>query len=110
MCIRVILSVTRLASHDFGRGGHGDFESAFCICHALVDNVEGEGTAGAGSPVVVVLQQFGAVSHETAVQMAEMADTMMFFADTMACMGVSAEEFSKVYREKHEKNMNRWKR
>lgn len=40
----------------------------------------------------------------------EMADTMMFFADTMACMGVSAEEFSKVYREKHEKNMNRWKR
>ncbi len=40
----------------------------------------------------------------------EMADTMMFFADTLACMGVSAEEFSKAYREKHEKNMNRWKR
>ena len=39
----------------------------------------------------------------------EMADTMMFFMCTMACMNVSAEEFSEIYQAKHEKNMKRWK-
>lgn len=38
----------------------------------------------------------------------EMADTMMFFTCTMLCMGVTPEEFSKAYIEKHNKNMNRW--
>lgn len=39
----------------------------------------------------------------------EMADTMMFFMCTMACLGVTDEEFSYMYQKKHEKNMNRWK-
>ena len=38
----------------------------------------------------------------------EMADTMMFFIDTLACMQVTPEEFARAYREKHERNMKRW--
>ena len=38
----------------------------------------------------------------------EMADTLMFFIDTMACMQVSADELAGAYREKHERNIKRW--
>lgn len=38
----------------------------------------------------------------------EMADTLMFFVDTMACMDVTADELSQAYREKHERNIKRW--
>ena len=38
----------------------------------------------------------------------EMADTLMFFVDTMACMNVTADELSQAYREKHERNVKRW--
>lgn len=38
----------------------------------------------------------------------EMADTLMFFVDTMACMNVTADELAQAYREKHERNIKRW--
>lgn len=38
----------------------------------------------------------------------EMADVMMYYNDVLLCYGISIEELSKVYREKHRKNMDRW--
>ena len=38
----------------------------------------------------------------------EMADVMMYYNDVLLCYGISIEELSKVYREKHQKNMDRW--
>lgn len=38
----------------------------------------------------------------------EMADVMMYYNDVMLCYGITIEEFSKVYREKHKRNMGRW--
>lgn len=38
----------------------------------------------------------------------EMADVMMYYNDVLLCYGISIDEFSKVYREKHRRNMNRW--
>lgn len=38
----------------------------------------------------------------------EMADVMMYYNDVMLCYGISIEEFSRVYREKHKRNMERW--
>ena len=38
----------------------------------------------------------------------EMADVMMYYNDVLLCYGISIDEFSKVYREKHQRNMNRW--
>lgn len=40
----------------------------------------------------------------------ELADTLMFFVDTMACMQVSADELAQAYKEKHERNINRWQK
>jgi len=37
----------------------------------------------------------------------ELSDTLMYFIDLMTCYGVSAEELSKVFVSKHEKNMRR---
>jgi len=37
----------------------------------------------------------------------ELADVMMYFVDVMGCYGISAEEFSKGYRMKHDRNMKR---
>ena len=37
----------------------------------------------------------------------EMSDVMMYFADTLLRYGVSAEEFARVFRLKHAKNMGR---
>lgn len=39
----------------------------------------------------------------------EMVDTMMFYVDAMACMNITEAEFAQAYREKHDKNMKRWK-
>lgn len=38
----------------------------------------------------------------------ELADVMMYYNDVLLCYGISIDEFSKVYREKHQRNMNRW--
>ena len=38
----------------------------------------------------------------------EIADTMMYLMDVLACYGISAEEFSEVYRKKAERNLTRW--
>ena len=40
----------------------------------------------------------------------EMADVLMYFNDVLLCYGVTPEEFDKIYRAKHERNMNRWKK
>lgn len=38
----------------------------------------------------------------------EMADVLMYYNDVMLCYGISAEELKQAYRDKFEKNMNRW--
>ncbi len=38
----------------------------------------------------------------------EIVDVMMYMTDLMACFDISAEEFSKVYEDKHAYNMKRW--
>lgn len=38
----------------------------------------------------------------------EMTDVMMYFNDVCLCYEISPEELVAVYREKHERNMNRW--
>jgi len=38
----------------------------------------------------------------------ELADVMMYYNDVMLCFGISAEELREAYREKHQKNMQRW--
>lgn len=38
----------------------------------------------------------------------EMADVMMYYNDVLLCYGISIEELSSIYREKHQRNMNRW--
>lgn len=40
----------------------------------------------------------------------EMADVLMYFNDVLLCYGIAPEEFEAVYREKHERNMKRWKK
>ena len=40
----------------------------------------------------------------------ELADVMMFFNDILLCYDISPEEFEAVYRAKHTRNMNRWKK
>ncbi|MFV0402036.1 MAG: MazG nucleotide pyrophosphohydrolase domain-containing protein [Oscillospiraceae bacterium] len=37
----------------------------------------------------------------------ELTDVLMYYVDIMTCYGVSAQELSKAYVSKHEKNMNR---
>ena len=37
----------------------------------------------------------------------ELADTLMYFIDLTTCFGVSAQELSRAYIEKYEKNMRR---
>ena len=38
----------------------------------------------------------------------ELCDAMMYFNDVLLCFDISPEEFQKIYREKHNTNMNRW--
>lgn len=40
----------------------------------------------------------------------EMADVMMYFNDVLLCYGIAPEEFEKIYRDKHERNLTRWKK
>lgn len=40
----------------------------------------------------------------------ELADVLMYFNDILLCYDISPEEFEQVYRAKHERNMNRWKK
>lgn len=40
----------------------------------------------------------------------ELADVLMYFNDVLLCFGITPEEFSAIYREKHERNMTRWKK
>lgn len=40
----------------------------------------------------------------------ELADVMMYFNDILLCYHITPEEFSAIYREKHERNMTRWKK
>lgn len=38
----------------------------------------------------------------------EIVDVMMYLGDVLRCYDISAEEFSKLYEEKHAFNMTRW--
>jgi len=38
----------------------------------------------------------------------ELCDVMMYFNDVMLCYGITPEELSGVYLEKHKRNMARW--
>ncbi len=38
----------------------------------------------------------------------EMCDVMMYWNDILLCYGITPEEVEAVYRQKHERNMNRW--
>lgn len=38
----------------------------------------------------------------------EMADVLMYYNDVLLCYGITAEELKKAYKEKTERNMNRW--
>ena len=40
----------------------------------------------------------------------EMADVLMYFNDVLLCYDISPDEFERVYRAKHARNMNRWKK
>ena len=39
----------------------------------------------------------------------ELADALMYFNDILLCFDISPEEFEQVYRQKHDRNMTRWK-
>ena len=38
----------------------------------------------------------------------EMADVLMYYNEVLLCYGITAEELKKAYKEKTERNMNRW--
>ena len=38
----------------------------------------------------------------------ELCDVIMFFNEVMLCYSVSPQELETAYRDKHQKNMNRW--
>ena len=38
----------------------------------------------------------------------EMADVLMYYNDILLCYGITPAELKAVYREKFERNMNRW--
>lgn len=38
----------------------------------------------------------------------ELCDVMMYFNDLMLCYDITPEEFERIYREKHRRNMKRW--
>jgi len=62
--------------------------------------------------VVAIIKKRGntAIMNDEAVRSAfveELADVLMYYVDLMTCFGVSAEELSGAFTEKHEKNMRR---
>lgn len=38
----------------------------------------------------------------------ELCDVLMYFNDVLICYGISPEEIARAYREKHERNLQRW--
>lgn len=38
----------------------------------------------------------------------EIADVVMYLNDVLLCYGISAEEYTRIYRAKFERNMQRW--
>ncbi len=38
----------------------------------------------------------------------ELCDVLMYFNDLLLCYGITPEELSGIYREKHRRNMTRW--
>ena len=38
----------------------------------------------------------------------EMTDVAMYLSEVLLCYGVTAEEYTNIYREKHARNMHRW--
>ena len=38
----------------------------------------------------------------------EACDVLMYLNDVMLCYGITPEELTEVYREKHQRNMTRW--
>ena len=40
----------------------------------------------------------------------EMADVLMYFNDVLLCYGITPEELAAIYRAKHKRNMERWKK
>ncbi len=40
----------------------------------------------------------------------ELADVLMYFNDILLCYDISPDEFERVYRAKHERNLSRWKK
>lgn len=40
----------------------------------------------------------------------EMTDVLMYFNDIMLCFDIGPEELETIYREKHARNMTRWKK
>ena len=40
----------------------------------------------------------------------EMADVLMYFNNVLLCYGITPAEFEEIYRVKHERNLNRWKK
>jgi len=62
--------------------------------------------------VIAILKKRGydAVMDDCNVRAAfveELSDVLMYYVDLAACFGVSAEELSQAFIEKHEKNMRR---
>jgi len=53
------------------------------------------------------IQEDGEVRHDF---VEELADVLMYFNDILLCYDISPEEFEKVYRAKHARNMTRWKK
>jgi len=51
------------------------------------------------------------ILHDEAVRAhftEELCDVLMYFNDILICFDISPEEIGRIYREKHERNMNRW--
>ena len=38
----------------------------------------------------------------------EMADVLMYYNDVLLCYGITADELKKAYKDKFQKNLNRW--
>ena len=50
-----------------------------------------------------------AANEDVRVQLVEeLADVLMYYNDVLLCYGIGAEELTRAYTEKFEKNMTRW--
>lgn len=68
--------------------------------------------AEAGEAAQLIKKQGdGRIRDDEAVRAAfveELCDVLMYWNDVLLCYGVAPEEAERVYRQKHEKNLNRW--